>query len=112
MPEGTWPEHKALCAPRKPPIDRCTGCNRKFAKQGQFYSEATQADACTPTCYHGARGKIFKAYVGDRHPEDDRVENPGAFEAAARACGNCGEMKHCMKPDDIKQAVELSKRWA
>ncbi|KAF7973312.1 hypothetical protein HWV62_15641 [Athelia sp. TMB] len=61
---------------------------------------------------HGARGKIFKAYVGDGHPEDDRAESPGAFEAAPRACGNCGEMKHCMKPGNIKQAVELIKRWA
>ncbi|KAJ7150684.1 hypothetical protein C8R46DRAFT_1008177 [Mycena filopes] len=54
-----------------------------------------------PEWYHYA-GRTGKAYRGDNHPEKGDAKShgipPGQWETEARACGNCGEEKICLKP--------------
>lgn len=52
-----------------------------------------------PAWYHGGREG---AYVGDRHPEEYVDDNPDAYEAVARECGNCGKVKKCLKKEYLR----------
>ncbi|KIM87710.1 hypothetical protein PILCRDRAFT_814400 [Piloderma croceum F 1598] len=56
---------------------------------------------CTraPAWYHGGRAG---SYVGDRHPEEYVYEHPEAFETTPRQCGNCGEVKLCLKKEWLR----------
>ncbi|KAJ7766049.1 hypothetical protein B0H16DRAFT_1522878 [Mycena metata] len=57
-----------------------------------------------PEWYHYA-GRTRIAYRGDNHPEIGDAKGHGVpsaqWEDAARACGNCGKHKVCLKPGYI-----------
>ncbi|KAJ7668336.1 hypothetical protein B0H17DRAFT_1087809 [Mycena rosella] len=51
-----------------------------------------------PRWYHMS-SHTGRSYKGDRHPDEFEEENPDAFEKKARECGNCGEMKLCLRKE-------------
>ncbi|KII83873.1 hypothetical protein PLICRDRAFT_429944 [Plicaturopsis crispa FD-325 SS-3] len=50
-----------------------------------------------PAYYHAGRNGTYK---GDYHPDFEEYAQElgvGAYETRARACGNCGEVRRCLK---------------
>ncbi|KAJ7043581.1 hypothetical protein C8F04DRAFT_1366508 [Mycena alexandri] len=113
----------------KPPTTHCTGCNVKYDRDEYAAEDLcadcgyTACESCvshhsrgscyclesnfgrrycnmTPQWYHMS-SRTGKSYVGDRHPDDPWIleENPDAFEAQEKICGNCGEKKRCLKKE-------------
>ena len=69
------------------------------AAMAQFGSITRHYVSQAPAWYHMGRGK---AYVGDRHPEEYIDQNLDAFETVPRQCGNCGEVKRCLKEEWLR----------
>ena len=78
---------------------------------GYLRLDSGETLAQTLTCTaHSPRAFPFtigKRYRGDYHPgegysEISRKTNPELWESIPRACGSCGEIKHCLKPNSAQ----------
>ncbi|KAF8830032.1 uncharacterized protein C8R40DRAFT_1063898 [Lentinula edodes] len=112
----------------KPRTTHCTGCDLKFTEDDPVDQECPDCGylTCESCSCHNSRGtcdckgsnfgwrycsrtpKHYHAYSGDYHPDLDEVLDDGQlkedmlrefFEAEARACNNCGEVRRCLKPN-------------
>ncbi|KAJ6581470.1 hypothetical protein B0H19DRAFT_1115329 [Mycena capillaripes] len=108
----------------KPRTTHCTGCDTKYTRDygaedecpdcGYTACESCVSDTSNGSCYcqNSNFGRPYcimnprwyhmsshtgKSYRGDRHPDEDEDED--AFEEKPRKCGNCGEMKLCLRKE-------------
>ncbi|KAJ6493560.1 hypothetical protein C8R47DRAFT_1176557 [Mycena vitilis] len=108
----------------KPPTTHCTGCNTEYTEDyepddecpdcGYTACESCVSDTSSGSCYcqnsnfgrpycimnprwYHMSSRTGRSYKGDRHPEED--EEDEAFEEKPRKCGNCGEIKLCLRKE-------------
>ncbi|KAJ7252768.1 hypothetical protein B0H12DRAFT_1017978 [Mycena haematopus] len=109
----------------KPRTTHCTGCNTKFSRDyeaddvcpdcGYSACESCVSDTSSGSCYcqnsnfgnpycimsprwYHMSSRTGRSYKGDRHP-DEEEEEADAFEKKPRKCGNCGELKLCLRKE-------------
>ncbi|KAK7012221.1 hypothetical protein R3P38DRAFT_1585417 [Favolaschia claudopus] len=115
-------EKEAQKPVEKPPTTHCTGCNVKYSRDDMADDLCPDCgySACESCVCHHSRGSCYcqnsnfgrpycimnpqwyhmssrtgRSYKGDRHPDYD--EDPDAYEEKPRKCGNCGEVKLCLR---------------
>lgn len=73
---------------------------RYFLNLLNDFANSLHRSLAAPAWYHGGRKGY---YNGDRHPEEYYLEeNPEAFEGSHRKCGNCGEVKLCLREEWLR----------
>ncbi|KAG7448427.1 uncharacterized protein BT62DRAFT_1003143 [Guyanagaster necrorhizus] len=111
-------EEEAKKSLKRPPTNRCTGCNHKFHDEDDEEvrelvraASPTHSMACTalatvkvPTSgfrtawYHMSSAPRGTVYRGDRHPPAADGD-PDVYEDKPRKCGSCGEISLCLKKE-------------